>query len=73
LVEAAKESEQLPPIDPSTTTKLAVALRTAGIHCAFALPMFQTLTEQGITVEAAVAAVEYAKEREKIGLGYRYQ
>jgi hypothetical protein len=70
LVEAAEEGEQLPPIDPSAATKLAVALRAAGINCAPAHPMIQTLAERGITVEAAVAAVEYAKAGEKIGLGY---
>ncbi|MEM5315555.1 hypothetical protein [Paraburkholderia sp. JHI869] len=73
FLEEQGAGDQLSPVDPSAATKLAIALRAAGINCASAHPMIQALTEQGVTVETAVAAAEYAKaakEGEKVGLGY---
>lgn len=73
FVEEQGAGDPPPPVDPSAATKLAVALRAAGINCVAAHPMIQTLAEQGVKVETVVAAAEYAKaakDGEKVGIGY---
>ncbi|WP_114810823.1 hypothetical protein [Paraburkholderia kururiensis] len=73
FVEEQTAGDSSVPIDSSAAAKLAIALRAAGINCAVAHPKIQMLAEQGVSVETAVAAAEYAtaaKEGEKVSLGY---
>lgn len=59
--------------DPKPAVELAVALRKAGVSVNAANPQIIALTEQGVSIETALAAVEEAKKSkpdERIALGY---